>query len=265
MGNFSNFTEGNPTNNDYAVGYVTPAGLGAERKWKFSDIVTYLRTSLGTPTETVKGTVEIATQAETDAGTDDIRYITPKKLKALPQLQAATSLASGIIEVATQAEVDAETSSALAVTPLTMVNKANKDGSNITSPSGWRAAVSLASTSSVTHADITVSVAQTNYLTYFNKLQASRASSATNITNSNKTFQAITDTTAPRTVQIASADISTVGFVAIVKDESGGAAANNITITTEGSETINGSATATINTNYGAVRLYSNGTNLFTW
>lgn len=265
MGNFANFTEDNPTDNDYAVGYKTPAGLDQERKWKFSDIVTYLRSALATPSETVKGTVEIATQAETDTGTDDIRYVTPLKLKNLPRLQNATSLAHGVVQIATQSEVDAETSASLAVTPLTMSNKANVDGSNISSATDWQNAVSLGTTSSVVHADVTVSVATTNYLTFFEKLRASRASSAGNITNSPRMFQCITDTTAPRTVQIASADIADSGFVVIVKDESGGAAANNITITTQGSETIDGSATATINTNYGEVRLYSNGTNLFTW
>ncbi|MDX1452256.1 MAG: hypothetical protein R3183_06840 [Oleiphilaceae bacterium] len=34
-----------------------------------------------TPTETVAAPIEIATQAETDAGTDDVRAITPKKLR----------------------------------------------------------------------------------------------------------------------------------------------------------------------------------------
>lgn len=50
----------------------------------------------------------------------------------------------------------------------------------------------------------------------------------------------------------------------VIKDESGLAATNNITVATEGAELIDGAATAVINTNYGSLGLYSNGTNWFT-
>ncbi len=43
-----------------------------------------------------------------------------------------------------------------------------------------------------------------------------------------------------------------------------GATTNNITIDTEGSETIDGASSVSITTNYGSVTLASNGTNLFT-
>ncbi|MCH8281219.1 MAG: hypothetical protein IIC96_11125, partial [Chloroflexi bacterium] len=49
-----------------------------------------------------------------------------------------------------------------------------------------------------------------------------------------------------------------------VKDESGAAATNNITVATEGPETIDGSATDTISENYGSKTYYSDGTNWFT-
>lgn len=52
--------------------------------------------------------------------------------------------------------------------------------------------------------------------------------------------------------------------VCIFKDESGDAAINNITIVTQGSETIDESATKVINTNFGSVGIYSDGSNLFT-
>ena len=55
------------------------------------------------------------------------------------------------------------------------------------------------------------------------------------------------------------------GKVYIIKDESGDAGTNNITVATEGSETIDGSNTATINSNYGVLRVYSDGTNFFTF
>ena len=49
-----------------------------------------------------------------------------------------------------------------------------------------------------------------------------------------------------------------------IKDESGAGATNNITVATEGSENIDGSATDTIADNYGSITYYSDGTNWFT-
>ena len=54
------------------------------------------------------------------------------------------------------------------------------------------------------------------------------------------------------------------GRIYTIKDESGAASANNITIATEGAETIDGSATDTISEDYGAKAYYSDGTNWFT-
>jgi hypothetical protein len=54
------------------------------------------------------------------------------------------------------------------------------------------------------------------------------------------------------------------GRLYTVKDESGAAATNNITVATEGAETIDGSATDTINQDYGAKAYYSDGSNWFT-
>lgn len=78
---------------------------------------------------------------------------------------------------------------------------------------------------------------------------------------------ACTDTTAARTLTLSS---STIGLGSdanplklTVKDESGGAATNIITIVTEGAETIDGVASVTIAANFGGVNLYSNGSNLF--
>jgi hypothetical protein len=53
------------------------------------------------------------------------------------------------------------------------------------------------------------------------------------------------------------------GRILVVKDAGGNAGTNNITISTQGSETIDGSATATINSDYSAINLYSNGTNWY--
>jgi hypothetical protein len=58
-------------------------------------------------------------------------------------------------------------------------------------------------------------------------------------------------------------DQVTDGRIFTVKDESGAASSNNITITTEASETIDGAATYVISTDDGHVTLVSDGTNLF--
>lgn len=72
--------------------------------------------------ETVAGIAEIATQAETDAGTDDERIVTPLKLKTLVDAVVvtpdATESVKGKAELATQAETDAGTDDERIVTPL---------------------------------------------------------------------------------------------------------------------------------------------------
>jgi len=65
-----------------------------------------------------------------------------------------------------------------------------------------------------------------------------------------------------RTITLMSA-YAVVGKVYLIQDEVGNAAANNITIQTQGLETINGSSTKTISTNYGTSFLYCDGTNWF--
>lgn len=74
---------------------------------------------------------------------------------------------------------------------------------------------------------------------------------------------AVTNTAAPRTVTLPSAVTMGEGKVYVIKDESGGAAVNNITINPQPGQTINGAPSATITTNFGVVRLYSNGANWF--
>lgn len=55
------------------------------------------------------------------------------------------------------------------------------------------------------------------------------------------------------------------GRLLIIKDEGGTAGGRSITVTPSTGETIDGGVTRTINTAYGALRLYSNGFNWFTW
>lgn len=75
-------------------------------------------------TETVKGIAEIATQTETNTGTDDTRFVTPLKLAtfvanaiASATAPAATETVAGIVELATTAEATTGTDTARAVTP----------------------------------------------------------------------------------------------------------------------------------------------------
>lgn len=53
------------------------------------------------------------------------------------------------------------------------------------------------------------------------------------------------------------------GRVIVIKDAGGNAAANNITVDTEGAEAIDGNATAVINGDYDSINLYSDGSNWF--
>ena len=65
-------------------------------------------------------------------------------------------------------------------------------------------------------------------------------------------------------LQLMSAQ-TTSGRMIIVSDTDGNAGTNNITITTESTEKINGQDSYTINSNYGSIRLYSDGANWFTY
>jgi microcystin-dependent protein len=67
-------------------------------------------------TETVKGVAEIATTAESQAGTDDTRMLTPKKLQDV----TATTTRKGVVELATNAEAEAGTDDTRALTPANL-------------------------------------------------------------------------------------------------------------------------------------------------
>ena len=65
------------------------------------------------------------------------------------------------------------------------------------------------------------------------------------------------------TITLPTAEVRT-GRTYTIKDESGSAATNNITVATEGAETIDGSTTDAVSENYGAKTYYSDGSNWFT-
>jgi hypothetical protein len=68
-----------------------------------------------------------------------------------------------------------------------------------------------------------------------------------------------TDTSSPRTILLPAANSVPAGQTFQIVDESGGAAANPITVAAAGADTIDGAATAAITTNYGTLKLYSDG------
>lgn len=72
----------------------------------------------------------------------------------------------------------------------------------------------------------------------------------------------LTTQTSPITLTIPTLVITRAGSIITIKD-TGNAAAHNITIATEGAETIDGADTITLNQNYAAVKLVSDGTNLY--
>lgn len=69
-------------------------------------------------TATASGAVELATNAETQAGTDATRAVTPAGLASL----TATTTRDGIVELATNAEVQAGTDTTRAVTPAALAS-----------------------------------------------------------------------------------------------------------------------------------------------
>ncbi len=69
-------------------------------------------------TTEIQGIVELATDAETQAGTDADRAVTPKSLASL----TATAVRRGLVELATSEETQAGTDTARAVTPASLAS-----------------------------------------------------------------------------------------------------------------------------------------------
>lgn len=82
-------------------------------------IVTPLKLATRTALDTRAGVVELATDAETQTGTDTARAITPANLSA----RSATETRTGVAEIATQTETDTGTDDARIVTPLKARNR----------------------------------------------------------------------------------------------------------------------------------------------
>lgn len=95
---------------DLIVANVNSASVTDPSNWIF------VESNRDAATTTLLGVVELATDAETQTGTDTSRAITPSNLSA----RTATETRTGIAEIATQAEVNAGTDDTRFVTPLKM-------------------------------------------------------------------------------------------------------------------------------------------------
>jgi len=77
-------------------------------------------------------------------------------------------------------------------------------------------------------------------------------------------YVGVTSTAAARTITLPLASSAEDGKIYIIKDESGGASTNNITINGNGAETIDGGS-VTISTDYGSIKVICDGANWFTF
>jgi hypothetical protein len=102
-------------------------------------------------------------------------------------------------------------------------------------------------------------------LIVLNTFQRTTTSTAVSYQTTGTEFRiAVTDTSATRTITISSSDIAVAGREFEVKDESGAAGTIAIVVTTESSQTIDGASQILISVDYGILKLYSDGSNLFT-
>ena len=101
--------DGEPFNiGDVIVAKIASASTSSKTDW------IRLESNRDQATETIMGVAAIATQTETNNGSNDTDIVTPQKLAG----RTATETRTGIAELATQAEVDAGTDDERIVTPL---------------------------------------------------------------------------------------------------------------------------------------------------
>jgi hypothetical protein len=135
-------------------------------------------------------------------------------------------------------------------------------GATTTNGVAGRLDLSLQNSSGSSNTPLRVEYNEVSFLS--TNVNLPRSNSSTSTTTSEEVIIGITDTSAARTVTLQTADV-VGGRVYIIKDESGAAGTNNITVDTQGAETIDGQASIDITANYGCLRVYSNGTNWFTF
>jgi hypothetical protein len=113
--NFKTSSGADPAAGDLSAGGLVTAVFDSVNDW--FELSTVL--SVPDASTTVKGIVELATNTETQTGTDAVRAVTPAGLASVTALESR----AGLAEIATQAETDAGTDNSRIVTPLKL-NKA---------------------------------------------------------------------------------------------------------------------------------------------
>lgn len=138
---------------NFNIGDVIVAKINAASTTSAADWI-QLEVNREQATETILGLVEIATQAETNTGTNDTAAITPLKLAG----RTATETRSGIAEIATQVETDAGTDDTTIVTPLKLKTLLDNRTGGYAANVGNAAATSFALTHSLNTRDVIVSI-----------------------------------------------------------------------------------------------------------
>jgi len=100
---------------------------------------------LATASETVRGPVELATDAEANTGSDTGRAITPASLAQMTNLLQATDTQRGALEIATDAEANTGSATDRAITPANLAQMTNLLQATLTQ----RGAVELATQAEV--------------------------------------------------------------------------------------------------------------------
>lgn len=85
-------------------------------------------------------------------------------------------------------------------------------------------------------------------------------SSNLSISNADTFVYLIVDTTASRAITLPLASSVTAGRIYVIKDASGQSEANNITLNVSGSDTVDGSSSQTLDSNYGSWTIVGDGT-----
>lgn len=131
---------------DVIVAIVNNASTTSATDW----IV--LETNRGQATTTVLGVVRLATDAETQTGSDTNKVVTPASLSS----RTATETRTGLAELATQAETDAGTDDARIVTPLKLKTYLDTIVGNYSTTVGNGSATSFALTHGLNTKDVAV-------------------------------------------------------------------------------------------------------------
>jgi len=148
---------------------------------------------------------------------------------------------------------------AIGTAPLVVTSTTVVANLNVDQVDGYDLDQDVTTSGTPTFAALTVS----GLTTLSGGLITKRTASATDYTAlATDQIIAITDTTVARAITLNTA-LLTAGRTYIIVDESGAAGTNNITIQTQGAETINGAATLVISVNYGAIFIYTDGSNWF--